>query len=85
MEEKKILEKISEEIERRFNCKVMAISMSYILGTPNVQCKISYNDDFVYKPCEHWEIKSIVFSEKSVTFFRRIDFFECMKNVGSLN
>ena len=38
--EKIILEKISEEIERRFNCKVLHISLCSFFGTPNVQCKI---------------------------------------------
>lgn len=80
-----ILEKISKEIEQRFNCKVLDISMCSFLGTPNVQCKIQYNEDFVYKPCEHWTIEYICFSEKSVKFFRRIDFFNCMKNTSSLN
>lgn len=83
--EKVILKKITEEIERRFNCKVMDIGMCSFLGTPNIQCKISYNDDFVYKPCEHWTIDSICFSEKSVRFFRRIDFFDCMKNISKQN
>ena len=83
--EKIILQKITKEIEERFNCKVVSIHMCSFLGTPNVQCKISYNEDFIYKPFEHWTINSIVFSEKSVTFFRRIDFFDCMKNIGALN
>lgn len=79
MEEKYILKIITEEIESRFNCKVIDISLCNIINTPNVQVKIQYNDDFIYKPCEHWKIESIVFSEKSVRFFRRIDFFECIK------
>ena len=47
MEEKYILKIITEEIEQRFNCKVMHISLANILGTPNVNCKIQYNDDFI--------------------------------------
>lgn len=80
-----ILSLISEEIEKRFNCKVISISHASILGTPNVQCKIQYNDDFVHKPCEHWTIQTIVFSERTVTFMRRVDFFDCMKNYSKLN
>ncbi len=80
-----LLKIISAEIEQRFNCKVIVISMCHILGTPNVQVKIQYKDDFIYKPNEHWTIDSIVFSEKSVRFYRRIDFFECVKKIANLN
>ncbi|MCA0381695.1 MAG: hypothetical protein LCH58_06010 [Bacteroidetes bacterium] len=80
-----LLKIISAEIEQRFNCKVVDISLCSIIGTVNVQVKIQYNDDFVYKPNEHWTIESIVFSEKCVRFFRRIDFFECVKKLGVSN
>ena len=83
--EENLLKIISEEIEQRFNCKVISISLCSIIGTPNVMVKISYNDDFVYKPNEHWTIDSIIFSEKSVRFFRRIDFFDCVKKLSTLN
>ena len=33
-----VLEKITEEIERRFNCKVISIDLFHFFGTPNVQC-----------------------------------------------
>lgn len=80
-----ILKSITEEIEKRFNCKVIDISLCSIIGTPNVTVKIQYNDDFIYKPCEHWTIDTIVFSERSVRFTRRIDFFECVKNLANKN
>ncbi len=80
-----ILKMISKEIEQRFNAKIIDISLCYIIGTPNVQVKMQYNDDFIYKPCEHWTIDSIVFSERSVRFFRRIDFFDCIKNLSNQN
>ncbi len=83
--EEYLLKIISDEIEQRFNCKVITISLCQIINTPNVQVKIEYKDDFIYKPCEHWTIESIVFSEKSVRFFRRIDFFECVKKPGISN
>lgn len=76
---------ISDEIEQRFDCKVIDISICSIIGTANVQVKIQYNSDFIYKPCEHWTIDSICFSERSVRFFRRIDFFECVKKLGLSN
>lgn len=79
IEEVDLLKKITQEIEQRFNCKVIDISLCLIIGTPNVQVKIKYNDDFIYKPCENWTPDSICFSERSVRFFRRIDFFECVK------
>ena len=83
--EKHLLKIITAEIEQRFNCKVLDISLCSIIGTPNVHVKIQYNDDFVYKPCKDWTPESIVFSEKSVRFFRRIDFFECVKKLGASN
>lgn len=83
--EKHILKIISDEIETKFNCKVMDISLCSIIRTPNVQVKIQYNDDFVYKPCNDWTPENICFSERSVRFFRRIDFFECVKKLGISN
>lgn len=83
--EKGIAELIKLEIEERFDCKVISIKVVYILGTPNVMCKIQYNDDFVYKPCENWTISSLCFSERSAWFTRRIDFFNCMKNLANNN
>lgn len=80
-----LLKLITAEIEKRFNCKVISISLCNILGTPNVQVKIQYNEDFIYEPCKDWTIESIVFSERSVRFFRRIDFFECIKTISTLN
>lgn len=83
--EKHLMKIISAEIEQRFDCKVIDISLCSIIGTTNVQVKIQYNGDFVYKPCENWTPESIVFSERSVRFFRRIDFFESVKNLGASN
>ncbi len=80
-----LLKIITAEIEKRFECKVMSISLISIIGTPNVMAKIQYNDDFIYKPCEHWTIDSICFSERSVRFVRRIDFFECVKAYSANN
>lgn len=83
--EEHLLKIISEEIEKRFNCKVIDISLCSIIGTPNVQVKIKYNDDVVFKPCENWTPESICFSERSVRFFRRIDFFDCVKKLAKEN
>lgn len=80
-----LLKIITQEIESRFACKVMDISLCTIIGTVNVQAKIQYNDDFVYKPCENWTPDSICFSERSVRFFRRIDFFNCVKEFTNEN
>lgn len=83
--EKHLLDMITKEIEQRFDCKVLDISLCSIIGTLNVQVKIQYNGDFVYKPCENWTPDSICFSERSVRFFRRIDFFECVKKISTSN
>jgi hypothetical protein len=83
--EKQILTLVSKEIEERFKCKVISINLTGILGTPNVYCKIIYNDDFIYKPCEHFTPETIVFSERSVTFFRRLDYFNSAKKIANLN
>lgn len=83
--EKHLLDLISKEIEQRFDCKVMDISLCSIIGTTNVQVKIQYDGDFVYKPCENWTPDSICFSERSVRFFRRIDFFDCVKQISTSN
>lgn len=80
-----LLKLITQEIEQRFNAKVISIDMVSILGTPNVAVKMSYNDDFVYKPNEYWTIESIVFSERSVRFTRKLSFFECVKKLSSQN
>jgi len=80
-----LLNSISAEIETRFDCKVMSIKLCSVIGTPNVMVKIQYNEDFIYKPCEHWTITTICFSERSVHFTRRIDFFECVKNAAKSN
>ena len=85
VENEHLLKIISEEIEQRFDCKVMDISLCWIIGTPNVQVKIKYNSDFVYKPCENWTPDIICFSERSVRFFRRIDFFDCVKKLSTSN
>ena len=80
-----LLNIISKEISERFKCEVISISLCEIIGTPNVLCKIKYNDDFVYNPCEHFTPKTICFSERTVTFFRRIDYFESVKNLARQN
>ena len=83
--EQHLLKIISEEIERKYDCKVLHINLCSIIGTPNVQVKIQYNEDVVYKPCEHWKPEMIIFSERSVRFFRRIDFFDCVKELANKN
>lgn len=44
--------------------------------------KIQFNDDFLYKPFSEGlpSPETICFSEKSMTFFRRVDLFDCVKN-----
>ncbi len=83
--DKVLLNIISKEIAERFSCEVISISLCNIIGTPNVLCKIKYNDDFIYKPCQHFTPETMCFSERTVTFFRRIDYFESVKKLAQQN
>lgn len=84
--EQHLLKIISEEIEQRFECKVMSISIQNILGTPNVQVKAQFNEDVLWRPNRELGVfESIVFSERSARFFRRVDFFECVKKLSKEN
>lgn len=85
MLEKFILDKISKEIEHKYKCKVLSIDFAQLLSLC-VRFKIQVNDDFLYKPFEELgKPEAIVFSERSMTFYRRVDLFECIKNDAKLN
>lgn len=84
--EQHLLKIISEEIEQRFECKVVSIDLCSIIGTPNVRVKVQFNEDFVWRPNEELgKFETIVFSERSAAFFRRVDFFECVKKLSKEN
>lgn len=84
--EQHLLKIITEEIEQRFECKVISISICSIIGTPNVRVKVQFNEDFVWRPNEELgKFETIVFSERSASFFRRVDFFECVKKLSKEN
>jgi hypothetical protein len=80
-----ILKKISAEIEQKYNCKVISITYAQLLSLC-VRCKIQFNDDFVYKPFEVLpKPDTIVFSERSISFTKRVDLFDCIKQGSHLN
>ncbi|HLD89412.1 MAG TPA: hypothetical protein VI911_00070 [Patescibacteria group bacterium] len=80
-----ILKNISEEIEKKYDCKVMSICYAELLSLC-VRVKIQYNEDFLYKPFKEMPTPdTIIFSERSVTFTRRVDLFECVKKDCHLN
>ena len=83
--EELILKKISDEIEQKYNCKVISISYAQLLSLC-VHVKIQFNDDFVYKPFDELpKPETIVFSERSIIFFKRVDLFDCVKQDYRLN
>lgn len=85
MEEKYILEMISKEIEEKYNCKVVSIRFTQILSLC-VMFKVTFNDDFLYKPFDKLpRPETICFSEKSAWFTKRVDLFECMRDLSKSN
>lgn len=75
-----ILKNILEEIEQKFNCKVISIDYAQLLSLC-VRVKIEFNDDFIYKPFEELpKPETICFSEKTIIFTKRVDLFDCVKN-----
>lgn len=85
MDKRLILKNISNEIEQKYDCKVISISLVQILSLC-VQVKIQFNEDFLYKPFDELpKPESIVFSERSIVFFKRVDLFDCVKNISKLN
>lgn len=80
-----LLKEISNEIEAKWNCKVLSINYAQLLSLC-VMFKVQFNDDFLYKPFEGLPTPStICFSEKSANFTKRVDLFECVKNHASSN
>lgn len=86
MQQQIILEKISKEIEEKHNCKVISIRLAELLSLC-IMAKIQFNEDFHYQPewLKYYSISTICFSEKTINITRRVDLFECMKNIAKLN
>ncbi len=83
--EEVVLNQISSEIEKKYNCKVMSIRYAQLLSLC-VMVKVQFNEDFLYKPFEEMPTPStICFSERSMNFTRRVDLFDCVKNNVPLN
>jgi len=86
MEEKYILKLITKEIEEKHNCKVINIRFAEMLSLC-IMAKIQFNEDFHYEPewLKYYSISTICFSEKSINITRRVDLFECIKNLSKSN
>lgn len=75
-----LLKNISKEIEQKYDCKVVSIRYAELLSLC-VNVKIKMNEDFIYKPFENMPTPdTICFSEKTLSFYRRVDLFDCVKN-----
>ena len=80
-----ILKDISNEIEKKYDCKVISISFAQLLSLC-VHVKIQFNEDFLYKPFDELpKPETIVFSERSIIFYKRVDLFDCIKKNCRLN
>jgi hypothetical protein len=75
-----LLKNISKEIEEKYDCKVVSIRYAELLSLC-VDVKIKMNDDFIYKPFKNMPTPdTICFSEKTLSFYKRVDLFDCVKN-----
>ena len=75
-----ILKSIAKEIEGKYNCKVVEIRFAQLLSLC-VDFKIQFNDDFLYKPFDDLPKPEMIwFSERTASFYRRVDLFDCVKN-----
>jgi hypothetical protein len=75
-----ILKSIAKEIEEKYNCKVVGIRFAQLISLC-VDFKIQFNDDFLYKPLEDLPKPEMIwFSERTASFYRRVDLFDCVKN-----
>ena len=75
-----ILKLIAKEIEEKYNCKVIGIRFAQLISLC-VDFKIQFNDDFLYKPFEDLPKPEMIwFSERTASFYRRVDLFDCVKN-----
>lgn len=75
-----LLKNISKEIEQKYDCKVVSIRYAELLSLC-VNVKIKMNEDFIYKPFENMPTPdTICFSEKTLSFYKRVDLFDCVKN-----
>lgn len=74
------LKKIAAEIETKHNCKVLTITYAQLLSLC-VRVKIQFSEDFLYKPFDELpKPETIVFSERTITFFKRVDLFDCINS-----
>jgi hypothetical protein len=80
-----ILKRISQEIEMKYNCKVLSISYAQLLSLC-VMVKVQFNDDFLYQPFNDMpKAETICFSERSMMFYKRVDLFNSIKKDAANN
>jgi hypothetical protein len=79
-----MLKKIADEIELKYDCKVISIHIVKLISLC-VMVKIKFNQDVYLKPFEDFKPESICFSDRTVTFFRRVDLFDCTTKNCHLN
>lgn len=85
-----ILKMISEEIETKFNVKVLSIGYAELLSLcVRVKIQFKIEDDYLYRPFDRDNKlptpDSICFSERWMTFTRRVDLYECVRKNVRLN
>ena len=79
------LEQISLEIENKYDCKVITIHTVQLLSLC-IMCKIKFNEDVYFKPFDDLpKPESICFSDRTITFFKRVDLFDCVRKNIQLN
>lgn len=74
-----ILKAIAKEIEEDYDCEVIDISFAQLISLC-VYYKVKFNSDFHYKPFEDMpKPETLCFSQKTASFYRRVDLFKCVK------
>jgi hypothetical protein len=81
-----MLENIKNEIEQTLNCVVVNIKYVQLISLC-IMAKIKFNEDFHYNPIwlNRFSINAVCFSEKSIHITRRVDLFDCVKEISNLN
>jgi hypothetical protein len=80
-----LLKLISSEIEEKWDCKVISIRYAELLSLC-VRFKVEFNEDLLYKPFSGLATPDyIIFSEKSASFTKRVDLFDCVKKYSKSN
>ena len=77
---KLILKQISAEIEQKHNVKVIDIRLVQLISLC-VDVKVQFEIDSIYKPFDEMPTPYLItFSNKTASFYKRVDLFDCVKN-----